>query len=329
MKRVLITGGSGFIGHHVIERILLQDLSTEVVCLERLDLSSSLSRLAEVIDKKRHVGRIKVVWHDLKSPINSFVAKEIGDVDVILHLAAQSHVDRSIEDPISFVMDNVVGTANLLEFARTCKSLKWGLYFSTDEVFGPAPDDVKYKEWDRYNSGNPYSATKAGAEELVLAYHNTYGVPFSISHTMNVFGRRQHPEKFVPMTISNVLHDRTVTIHADSTKTISGSRFYIDAWDVADAVVFLYNNAVPGDKYNIVGEKELSNLQLAVIIANTLGKDLNYEMVDFHSARPGHDLRYALDGKKMEGMGWKPNLKVEDRIKEVVEWSLENNRWLL
>ena len=143
----------------------------------------------------------------LKSEINPWIKKEIGDVDIILHLAAGSHVDRSIDYPMEFVLDNVVGTANILEYARKInesKKLERFIYFSTDEVFGPAPKGVDYKENDRYNSTNPYSATKAGGEELAVAYENTYKLPVYITHTMNVFGERQHPEKFIPMCIKKL-----------------------------------------------------------------------------------------------------------------------------
>ena len=281
--------------------------------------------------------RVKIVHHDLKAELNPLVRSEIGDVDYILHLAAGSHVDRSIDYPMEFVMDNVVGTCNILEFARLQPNLERFVYFSTDEIFGPAPNGIKYKEEDRYNSTNPYSATKAGGEELAVAFQNTYGLPIYITHTMNVFGERQHPEKFIPMTIKNVRDGGTVTIHSDSTRTIPGSRHYIHAEDVASAVLFLLNyegtfeptwGGAKCPKFNIVGSEELNNLQLAQIIAEAQDKELKYELVDFHSARPGHDLRYALDGDKMKKLGWEPAKSVQDRIAEVTKWTLANRRWI-
>ena len=266
------------------------------------------------------------------------VCREIGNVDYILHLAAGSHVDRSIEYPLEFVMDNVVGTCNILDFARTQKeNLEQFIYFSTDEVFGPAPDGIKYKENDRYNSTNPYSASKAGGEELAVAYENTYSLPIYITHTMNVFGERQHPEKFIPMCIRKIRNGESVTIHSDSTKTVPGSRHYIHAEDVASAILFLVNHEggfeptwgnAKCPKFNIVGAEELNNLELAQIIAESQGKELKYEMVDFHSSRPGHDLRYALDGDKMKELGWVPAKSVRERISEVTRWTLANERWL-
>lgn len=328
-KTVLVTGGAGFIGHHVIEHILATT-DWKVVSLDRLDTSGTLQRLADVLDKNpQWASRLEVVWHDLKSAFNELVVDQIGHVDYVLHLAAGSHVDRSIDYPMEFVLDNVVGTANLLDYIRLyLPNVEKILCFSTDEVFGPAPEGVKYKEWDRYNSGNPYSATKAGAEELCLAYANTYKMPIFITHTMNVFGIRQHYEKYIPMCIRKVLKGEEITIHADTTCTQAGKRHYINTSDVAEGVMFLLEKGEKGEKYNLVGERELDNLQLAQMIADILGKDLNYTMVDFHSSRPGHDLRYALDGTKMKDMGWEPRKKVNERLKEVVEWSLANKYWI-
>jgi len=339
MKRVLITGGAGFIAHHLIGQIL-ETTDWEVVSLDRLDYSGNLNRLHDIMlsfDPEVRK-RVKIVHHDLKAELNPLVCSEVGKVDYILHLAAGSHVDRSIDYPMEFVLDNIVGTANILEFARTQQdNLERFIYFSTDEVFGPAPDGIKYKENDRYNSTNPYSATKAGAEELAVAYENTYGLPIYVTHTMNVFGERQHPEKFIPMCIKRARDGEVVTIHSDRTKTIAGSRHYIHAEDVSSAVLFLLNHKGTFEptwgnakcpKFNIVGSEELNNLELANIIAEAQGQELKYEMVDFHSSRPGHDLRYALDGTKMKELGWVPAKSVRERIADVTKWTLKNNRWI-
>ena len=338
MKKVLITGGAGFIAHHLIY-YLINKTDWEIISIDRLDFSGNLNRLNNVMlsmsasQKKR----IKIIHHDLKAEINPWITNQIKNVDYILHLAAGSHVDRSIEYPMEFVLDNVVGTANILEFAKKQKSLERFIYFSTDEVFGPAPYGVDYKENDRYNSTNPYSATKAGGEELAVAYENTYGLPVYITHTMNVFGERQHPEKFIPMCIRKVRDNLSVDIHSDHTKTIPGSRHYIHAVDVSEAIYFLLTNKTEPSvdyggakcpKFNIVGSEELNNLQLAEIIAHAQNKKLKYNLVDFHSSRPGHDLRYSLSGEKMKLMGWQPSIKLSDRIHQVVEWSLKNSNWI-
>tara|TARA_R100001509_G_scaffold161677_2_gene131456 strand:+ start:146 stop:1141 length:996 start_codon:yes stop_codon:yes gene_type:complete len=330
MNRVLITGGAGFIGHQIIYRFL-KDTNYDVVTLDRLDTSGNLNRIHEVLEENADwKKRFSYHWHDLKAPINDTLKNQIGKITHIVHLAAGSHVDRSIEDPMSFVMDNVVGTTNMLIYARDLpkNDLKLFINFSTDEVFGPAPEGIAYKEWDRYNSGNPYSASKAGAEEMCLAFGNTYKMPIINSHTMNVFGIRQHSEKYIPLLIKKIRDGESVTIHSNISKTKAGSRFYINTDDVADAVLFLLEKGEAGDKYNIVGEQEVDNLELAQMVAKIMQKELIYEMVDFHSSRPGHDLRYALDGEKMKTMGWVPKVKVYDRLKEVVEWTLKNDRWL-
>jgi len=327
-KKILITGGSGFIGHHLIYHYL-KETDWEFVCLDRLDCSGTLHRLHEVAESNPEwKRRMSFVFHDLKAEINSFVASKIGHVDYILHLAAGSHVDRSIDDPMSFVMDNVVGTTNLLNYARGLDSLELFVNFSTDEVFGPAPEGVKYKEWDRYDCTNPYAATKAGAEELCLAFANTYKIPLIVTHCMNVFGERQHPEKFMPMCISRALSGEKISIHA-SPEGDPGKRHYIHARNTSAAVLFLMQDRwEQREKYNIVGEQEVDNLQMAQAIADIVGKPLNYELLDFHSSRPGHDLRYALDGSKMKGLGWKLPVNFEESLERFVHWTLKNDRWL-
>ena len=325
MKKLLLTGGAGFIGSHFCEGIL-KETDWEIVILDRLDLSGNFERLTDmdIWEKEKH--RVKFIWWDLKAELNEFIKAEIGSVDYIWHVAASSHVDRSIENPLSFVMDNVVGTCNLLNFARSLKNLELLIYFSTDEVFGPAPAGVFYKENDRYNSGNPYAASKAGGEELVVAFTNTYRLPCIITHTMNVFGERQHPEKFIPMCIKKILTGEVVTIHANKEKTQAGSRFYIHARNVLKAMFFLTEKHVVGEKYNIVGEKEMSNLDVAQFVAKIIGKELKFEMVDFHSSRPQHDLRYALNGDKLKQLGFDYPKKFEESLEKTIKWYLNKNK---
>lgn len=328
--RVLVTGGAGFIGHEIV-RTILEQTDWEVISLDRLDTSGTLNRIAEILEENPLWGkRLGIVWHDLKAPLNEHTSHRIGRVDLILHVAAASHVDRSIADPRSFVMDNVLGTVNILEYAR--KMMRTNLmkffYFSTDEVFGPAKTGVFYKEDDRYNCTNPYAATKAGGEVLSKSFFKTYGIPVIITHTMNVFGKRQHPEKFIPLVMRNILERKITKIHTDPTKSIPGSRFYISSTDVAKALLFLIKHGVSGESYNIVGHKEIDNLELAQIVAATMGKKLVYEFVDFHSTRPGHDLRYALSNEKMSKMGWQASANVYEQITKTVQWTMSNSRWL-
>ena len=340
MKNILITGGAGFIAHHIISHVI-KNTDWNITTVDRLDISGNLNRLDDILkefsieDKKR----LKIIFHDLKAEINSQIKSEIGKPDIILHLAAASHVDRSIKYPMEFVNDNVVGTVNLLNFAKENNNLEKFVYFSTDEIFGNAPNGVSYKEYDRYNSTNPYSASKAAAEEFCVAYENTYKMPVFITHTMNVFGERHHPEKFIPMVIQRVRDGKKVLIHSNEEKTKAGSRHYIHAQDVADGLMFilnLKNYKHKGDfgnakcpKFNLVGPEEIDNLTLAQMIAKVQKKELKYELIDNHSSRPGHDLRYSLSPELLKKLGWEPKIKLSKRIEEVVNWSLKNNRWLL
>ena len=340
-KNVLITGGCGFIAHHVID-LLIKKTDWNITTLDRLDYSGNLNRLHEILEKydTQTKKRVNIVFHDLKAEINSIginFINRLGKIDTILHLAASSHVDRSISHPMEFIFDNTIGTTHLLEYARRLDTLETFLYFSTDEIFGPAPPGVAYDERARYNSTNPYSASKAAAEEFCVAYENTYKMPMMITHTMNVFGERQTSEKFIPLCIDRVRKGAKIFIHSNEEKTQAGSRSYIHAADVAEALLFLITKKpkCPIDygqakcpKFNIVGKEEVDNLTLAKLVAQAQNRELNYEMVDFHSSRPCHDLRYALDGNLMRSLGWEPKIAFSERIKQVSDWYLQNTRWL-
>ena len=653
MKKILITGLCGFIGAHIIEHIL-KTTDWEIVGIDRLSYASTgFDRIKDIeaFDNKR----FKLFTADFTKPIREYLAEEIGEVDYILHMGAQTHVDNSIKDPKSFVEANVIGTFEMLEYARRLKGLKKFIYFSTDEVYGPAPKDYEYKEGDRFNPGNPYAATKASAECLCMAYANTYSMPIIITNcwdmdtkvltekgsksyseleegdlvwtldkneqlilepvqkkikmkgsdimyrfttntmsqlvtpnhrvmlkkskgkprrwgdieeshaedlfnkpnriripltgkwvgddsyfpkgfnkvwlakvlgwyvsegfeadgngicfgsgtewqfkeletllkdykpkrngrsvrvynkelksilkscgrlamnkkvprfvlqgttktlkpfwecamkgdganlgikgqevyytiskqlvddfreigmklgygiriseretwnpkktkksksfivrfhkgftdlerrniqkesysgdvwcvsvpsgrvfieregticltgqTMNVYGERQHPEKFIPLVINKVLKGEKVLIHANKDKTKAGSRFWIHGRNVASAILYILNNTneeldthdAEKGKFNIVGEKEVDNLEMAQFIAKTLDKELIYEMVDFHSSRPGHDLRYGLNGDKMKGLGWTPSKTFEESLSKTIKWTVNNKKWL-
>jgi len=326
--RILITGGAGFVGHHLVDHILGLYPYAQMTLIDRLDGSGNLNRLAEVGAVKNP--RVKFFYHDLRAPMNDLLIEQLGYHDYVVHLAAATHVDRSIALPMEFVQDNVVASCNLLEFARKTKPRMF-IYFSTDEVFGPAPAGVKYKEDDRYSCSNPYSATKAGGEQLAYSYFKTYGVPVIITHTMNVCGIRQHPEKMIPGTIAKIRDGKKVIIHANKDKGTPGTRFYIDAEDVADAVMFLFAWGEAGQKYNIVGKEEVDNLTLFDWIRTAMGLEADFEMVDGARPgnRPGHDLRYALDGSKMAAMGWEPRINIKRAVEDITRWSLKNPHWLM
>ena len=326
-KTILITGGCGFIGHHFVEHVYI-NTDWNIIIIDKLSYASN------GFERLRDTGclnddRVKVFTNDLINPIPEGIQKEIGkNVKYIVHMAAETHVDNSIKDPKLFLDNNINSTLNLLEYSRTLPNLEIFFYFSTDEVFGPALNDTLFKEWDRHKPTNPYSASKSAAEQICIAYENTYKTPLMIVNVMNAFGERQHVEKFIPLCIKKIMNNETIEIHSYPDKKRSGTRFYIHGRNIAAAVLFLINKGSIGEKYNISGEKEVSNLEMAQYIAKFMNKELDYEMVDFHSDRPGHDLRYGLDGNKLFSMGFSLPLNFEESLRKTVEWTLENKKWL-
>jgi dTDP-glucose 4,6-dehydratase len=329
IKRCLITGACGFIGAHVIQ-YLLEKTDWDLVLLDRLDFSGTLSRLDEVIALKDRK-RIKFVWHDLKAEINNFVSKDIGDINYIIHLAASSHVDRSLIDPMSFMMDNAIGTTNLLNFARTLPNLEKFINFSTDETLGPAPEGVNYSEYCPHKPSNPYAASKAAQEDIGYAFFATYKLPVITTRTMNNFGERQTPEKLIPKTIQSIIDQTPMPIFAKLNDKgeleAVGSRFWLHSRNTASAIKFLIEKGVPGEFYHVIGFDELTNLELAEKISSIIGKPLITEFVDFYNVRPGHDRRYAMDGSKLKEMGWAPEVDFENSLRKVVEFTLANPQW--
>lgn len=328
--KIIITGGCGFIGHHFVEHIY-KNTDWEIIVIDKLTYASNgfeRMRDTDTLNDKR----VKVFTSDLVLPLSEGLIKEIGtDVDYIVHMAAETHVDNSIVDPKLFINNNIQSTVNLLEYARNyLHNLKTFFYFSTDEVFGPALGDTLYKEWDRHKPTNPYSASKSAAEQICISYENTYNLPLMIVNVMNAFGERQHVEKFIPLCIKKIMNNEKIYIHSYPDKKTSGTRFYIHARNIAEAVLFLIKNGTIGEKYNISGEREVSNLDMAKMIAIFMNKEeeLDYELVDFHSNRPGHDLRYGLDGTKLFDMGFKLPINFEESLKKTVEWTLQNQKWL-
>ena len=327
MKTILITGGCGFIGHHFVEHVFL-NTDWNIIIIDKLSYASNgFERLrdTECLNNKR----IKVFTNDLINPIPEGLRRELGyDINYIIHMAAETHVDNSIKNPKLFLDNNIGSTLNLLEYARGLPELEKFFYFSTDEVFGPALGDTLFKEWDRHKPTNPYSASKSAAEQICIAYENTYNIPLIIVNVMNAFGERQHVEKFIPLCTKKVMNDEKVYIHSYPDKQTSGTRFYIHARNIASAVFFLIRKGSLGEKYNIAGEKEVSNLEMAQLIAKFVGKELKYKMVDFHSDRPGHDLRYGLDGSKLFDMGFKLPVNFEESLMNTVKWTMKNPKWL-
>lgn len=328
-KKILITGGAGFVGHHCVEH-LLKNTDWKIVVLDALTYAGNLNRVTdiEVFDSER----VKFVWHDLKAPISETTHKLLGKLDYCIHFAAESHVDRSLEDSIPFVMANVVGTAHLLEYFKKHQPECKVLIFGTDEVFGPAPEGVYFKENDSFKPSNPYSGSKAGQEMIAFSFAHAFRLPIAITRSMNIIGERQHPEKFVSKTIKAILNNQKVILHGRGENDLS-SRCWIHTRNVADALLFLLDKAEREEFYHIVGE-EKTVLEMADWICEAIKgrklKDNEIQWVDYHIARPGHDKRYALSGEKLAKMGWRPPVDLEASIKKVVKWTLEpkNRKWL-
>lgn len=346
MTRLLLTGAAGFIGSHLVDRVL-RDTDWELVCLDRLDHAGNLGRLAALESFTANRKRCKVVFHDLRAAISPSVAASLGTFDYIAHLAAGSHVDRSVLDPGGFALDNVVGTINLLDWARAggVKPSGKTLIFSTDEVFGAAGPADLFAEGARFNPTNPYAATKAGAELMAPAFANTYGMRLQVTRCANVFGPRQDKEKYIPLVIRKVLAGETVQIHAKwETFEVNGflaampvqrpaTRLYTYQANVTAAVLHVleHGECIQGEdassgRYNISGGEEISNLIVAERIAALLGKPLHHELVVDPPGRPRPDMRYSIDASKLIASGWAPTVGFDEGLRMTVEAELAELR---
>jgi len=329
-KNILITGSAGFIGSHLVEHILL-NTDWNITGID------SFRHRGDSVRVDQDHNRYKIFTHDLTTPISERLARRIGRVDYIVNMASESHVDRSITDPVSFCENNIKLALNMLEFARVAKPTHF-IQISTDEVYGPALDHVNHCEWSTIIPSNPYSASKASQESLAVAWWRTYGVPVVITNTMNNFGEKQDKEKFLPMLISKIFHNEVAIIHGSEDNI--GSRYYLHARNHADAVLFILENTTPvqyydsqekivvPDRYNVVGDIELNNLEFAQMVSEIMGINLNYKLEDFHHTRPGHDRRYALDGSKLKNMGWVAPVSFRESLERTVKWTLDHPWWL-
>ena len=333
MTTVLLTGASGFVGSHILRHILV-NTDWNVVSVCSFKHKGITDRIRVAVDGLDWQGRLKVINHDLTAPFSSVLVREIGDIDYVINAASESHVDRSIHEPAPFIQNNVALMCNMLDWARAAGVQKF-LQVSTDEVYGPAPAGYAHREWqDQYFPSNPYSASKAAQESICYSYWRTYDMPIVISNTMNIIGEMQDPEKYVPMLIKKISSGETVYVHGSPSGAI-GSRFYLHARNQADALLHIlslpfprYGESEHPEKYHVAGEREVDNLELANMVASYVGKPLNYEVIDFHSSRPGHDLRYALDGAKIASTGWKAPLSLEQSLERTVRWTVNHPEWL-
>lgn len=332
--RVLITGGAGFAGHHLIEHCLLTT-DWELVVVDGLTYAGRPDRLTDC--QGYEPSRVTLLWHDLRSPVHGWLDDRIGNVDAVLHLAAESHVDRSIGSPVPFVHNNVDVTLTLLDWARTRTELTHIVQVSTDEVYGPAEEGTAHAEWAPILPSNPYSASKACQEAIAFAYWRTYGLPVVVVNIMNMFGERQDREKFVPLAIRRVLAGNEVLLHG---RPVPGgwepsSRCWLHARNFADALRWVLTETTPAafgtadrpDRWHVAGE-EHDVLEVAQRIADAAGKPLRYRWADYHSSRPGHDHRYALDASKIAAAGWKAPVPFAESLERTVHWFARHPEWL-
>lgn len=343
--RVLLTGAGGFVGHHTLAH-LLKTTDWEIVATDSFRHFGTSARIRAVFEElPTERSRVSVITHDLATPIDNVTAHEIGDIDVIINMASDSHVDRSITDPRPFVENNVALILTMLEYARTLPNLKVFIQIGTDEVYGPAPIGINHPEWSPQIPSNPYSASKSAQEALAISYWRTFNIPVILTNTMNIIGERQDVEKFVPLILHCLSNSKPVPVHALKTADgwKAGSRFYLHARNQADALRFIVEKYTTTphrytdgfekpERFNVRGEREISNDDMVLLIAKMLGNDKSIEelvnYISVEGTRPGHDLRYALDGKKLLGLGWKPPVAFEQSLERTVNWTMKNPMWI-
>lgn len=337
--RLLLTGASGFVGSTVLAHVLA-NTDWHVVCPVSYRHHGDGARINAVLDGQPDArARVDVIAHDLALPITPILAEQIGPIDYVWNIASESHVDRSLTDPVSFVRNNVELMLNMLEYARVAKPRMF-LQMSTDEVFGPAAEGYRHHEWDSIRPSNPYAASKAAQEGIAYSYWRALGIPLLITNTMNLLAPSpQASEKFIPKIARAIFNGEKLTVHA-SPNGVSGSRCWVDARDFAAAWLWLTRH-FDGDerlayyptmpvaplRFNVVGE-EATNLDVARRMAEAAGRTLDYELVDYHSQRPGHDHRYALDGTLLAELGWPGPRPLDDTLTDIVKWYADNPQWL-
>ena len=318
--KFIITGGAGFIGSNFIYYELKQHPEDEFICLDKLTYAGNLSSLKGAMQQRN----FKFVKGDIADRDFVYSLFKAENPDVVVNFAAESHVDRSILEPELFLKTNVIGTGVLMDACRKY-SIKRYHQVSTDEVYGDLPldrPDLFFTETTPLHTSSPYSASKASADLLVLAYHRTYGLPVTISRCSNNYGPYHFPEKLIPLMIINALHDKALPVYGDGANV----RDWLYVKDHCSAIDLIIRNGREGEVYNVGGHNEKSNLDVVKIILKALGK--SEDLITFVKDRPGHDRRYAIDPTKIHNeLGWLPQTKFEDGITKTIEWYLANNDW--
>jgi dTDP-glucose 4,6-dehydratase len=329
--KILITGGAGFIGSHVVRLFVKKYPSYQIFNLDCLTYAGNLENLRDIENYKN--------YHFLKEDINNASAINVlfekYAFDSVIHLAAESHVDRSISDPLSFVRTNIVGTLNLLNAAKECwkdnNENKLFYHISTDEVYGSLGPEGLFTETSTYDPNSPYSASKASSDHFVRAYGETYGLPYIISNCSNNYGPNQFPEKLVPLFINNIIQEKNLPVYGDGKFT----RDWLFVEDHAQAIDLAFHKGKNKETYNIGGFNEWQNIDLIQLLCEIMDKKLDRSegdsarLISYVKDRPGHDKRYAIDASKInKELGWKPSVTFEQGLEKTIDWYLENEDWL-
>lgn len=330
-RTIIITGGAGFIGSHVVRRFVNQYPDYSIINLDKLTYAGNLANLKDI----EHKGNYTFIKGDIVDA--GFIDQLFADKkpDAIIHLAAESHVDRSITNPTEFVMTNVVGTANLLNAARKYWKGNYDkhrfYHVSTDEVYGALGETGMFTEDTKYDPHSPYSASKASSDHFVRAYHDTYGLDTVISNCSNNYGSFHFPEKLIPLAINNIKNNKPVPVYGKG----ENIRDWLWVEDHARAIDVIFHKAKTGTTYNVGGHNEWKNIDLIHLLCSIMDKKLSRaegesaKLITFVTDRAGHDLRYAIDSTKLQQeLDWVPSLQFEEGLEKTVEWYLENEEWL-